>query len=135
VLLYLTIGWIGLFELHPLFERLGIAGLAALLLGAVSYTGGLIFYPGNRIWTRPSGLRWGAPARRALRLQVCPRTPGQRDEGKPLAWLRPARLSTLRAAERREKQRRWRAPARPNRVRCVVTIEVTLPVRTKAGVH
>ena len=85
MLLYLTIGWIGLFELHPLFERLGIAGLAALLLDALSYTGGLIFYPGNRSWTRPSGLRWGAPARRTLRLQVCPRTPGQREEGKPLA--------------------------------------------------
>ena len=31
------------------------------------------------------GVRWGALARRALRLQVCPRTPGQREEGKPLA--------------------------------------------------
>jgi len=43
--------------------------------------------------------------------------------------------TTLRASARKEKQRRWRAPARLNRVRCVVTIEVTLLVRTKAGVH
>jgi len=41
----------------------------------------------------------------------------------------------LRAPERKEKQRRWHAPARLDRVRSVVTIEVTLLVRTKAGVH
>jgi len=41
----------------------------------------------------------------------------------------------LRAPERKEKQRRRRAPAQINRVRNVVTIEVTLLVRTKAGVH
>jgi len=43
--------------------------------------------------------------------------------------------TTLRAPERKETQRRWRAPARLNRVRSVVTIEVTLLVRTKAEVH
>jgi len=43
--------------------------------------------------------------------------------------------TTLRAPERKEKQRRKRAPARLNRVRSAVTLEVTLLVRTKAGVH
>ena len=45
------------------------------------------------------------------------------------------KATTLRAPERKEKQRRWHAPARLNRVRSVVTIEVTLLVRRKAGVH
>ena len=43
--------------------------------------------------------------------------------------------TTLRAPARKEKQRRQRAPARLNRVRSAVTLEVTLLVRTKAGVH
>jgi len=43
--------------------------------------------------------------------------------------------TTLRAPARKEKQRRRRAPARLNRVRSVVTLEVTLPVSTKARVH
>jgi len=43
--------------------------------------------------------------------------------------------TTLRASARKEKQRRRRAPARLNRVRSVVTIEMTLLVRTKARVH
>ena len=41
----------------------------------------------------------------------------------------------LRAPERKEKQRRRRASAWLNQVRRVVTIEVTLLVRSKAGVH
>jgi len=52
-----------------------------------------------------------------------------------MARLRPARRALLRAPERKEKQRRKQAPARLNRVRSVVTMEVTLLVRTKAGVH
>jgi len=66
---------------------------------------------------------------------VCPRTLGQGEEGKPLDLLRPARPTTLLASARKEKQRRRRAPAWLNRVRSVVTIDVTLLVRTKAGVH
>ena len=43
--------------------------------------------------------------------------------------------TTLWAPARKEKQRRQRAPARLNRVRSVVTLEVTLLVSTKARVH
>jgi len=43
--------------------------------------------------------------------------------------------TTLRAPAREEKQRRRRASARLNRVRSVVTLEVTLLVGKKAGVH
>jgi len=43
--------------------------------------------------------------------------------------------TTLRAPARKEKQRRKQAPARLNRVRSAVTLEVTLLVSTKARVH
>ena len=42
---------------------------------------------------------------------------------------------TLRAPERKEKQRRKQAPARLTRVRLAVTLEVTLPVRTNVRVR
>ena len=41
----------------------------------------------------------------------------------------------LRAPARKEEQRRKRVPARLNRVRSAVTLEVTLLVSTKARVH
>ena len=43
--------------------------------------------------------------------------------------------TTLRAPGHKEQQCRKQAPARLNRVRSVVTLEVTLIVRTKARVH
>jgi len=43
--------------------------------------------------------------------------------------------TTLRAPARKKKQRRKQAPARLHRVRSAVTLEVTLLVSTKAGVH
>jgi len=43
--------------------------------------------------------------------------------------------TTLRALARKEEQRRQRAPAQLNRVRSVVTLEVTVLVSTKTSVH
>lgn len=44
LILYLTMGWIGVFTLEPLVSTLGQTGLVLLVLGGLAYTLGVVFY-------------------------------------------------------------------------------------------
>lgn len=44
IVVYVGMGWLVIFVLGPLAERIGAGGIIWLLAGGVAYTGGLIFY-------------------------------------------------------------------------------------------
>lgn len=49
-----TLGWLGLFLIWPLLDRLGVAALVLVLVGGVLYTMGMVFLVTNRprLWPR-----------------------------------------------------------------------------------
>ncbi len=47
--LYLAMGWLALFAIQPLWQRLPPAGLLWLLAGGLAYTGGVGFYAAKRL--------------------------------------------------------------------------------------
>ena len=68
-------------------------------------------------------------------LQLCLRTMEQHEEAKPLAWLRPARVTTQRATARKEAQRPQARCQRLNRVSSALTQKVNLTETEIFNVH
>jgi hemolysin III len=49
VLLYLVMGWLCLGWAVPLYQMVGATAISLMFAGGLSYTGGLLFYHGNRL--------------------------------------------------------------------------------------
>jgi len=49
LLLYLTMGWLIIFDIRPLFGLIDLNAILLLILGGVSYTFGIIFYAFDNI--------------------------------------------------------------------------------------
>jgi len=49
IVLYLLMGWIGVFAIKPMYEALGLAPLILIIGGGLSYTLGMIFFGWHRI--------------------------------------------------------------------------------------
>ena len=47
--LYIVMGWIVVVAVKPIIDRLPIGGLVWLLLGGISYTGGIVFYAWEKL--------------------------------------------------------------------------------------
>lgn len=48
LILYILMGWLALFTIHPIVEAVSISGLILLLAGGVAYTLGILFYKQKR---------------------------------------------------------------------------------------
>ena len=47
-LIYLCMGWLGIFWIQPLIENTGWPGFLWILAGGIAYTGGIVFYAAKR---------------------------------------------------------------------------------------
>lgn len=53
---YAAMGWMGLFAIVPLLDRLGAGGMLWLALGGMLYTAGILFYVNDGRWRHAHGV-------------------------------------------------------------------------------